>query len=532
MKEESFELRVGNESDIKLVIIPSSDGTKINIELLKQYLENNNIFNYDIDILQEYIQNIGEEEIIIELDSILSQSNVDESFDIRISEDNLKCSIIFYSPQGNGKKINIENIIQELRNEKIKYGLDAVFLQNLITDKEYNKEYIIAEGIPCIDGIQGSIKYYFKTAVTSKPQKKDDGSVDYHKLSLIQSVKKNDLLAELTQTIQGKTGKDVYGNVIKPKKVNNVVLKRGKNVILSDDKLKVYAEIDGHVELQDGKINVKNEYFVHSDVDSSTGDVEFEGSIKIKGNVRTGYSIVATGDVEIDGVVEGACIRSEGHVILKRGMQGRGKGKINTKGDVIAKFIENASVKADGNIKCDAILHSTVLARKDVEVIGKKGLIVGGDVRTGTKIHVNQLGSNMETITNISVGINPLLSNEFEEIKSNQEKYRDDLEQIEKNLNILKEKQKNGLLDERKKGILQKLTREKINIQIKNKSNEKRFEEIREQLLNGVKGNVKVDSKVYPGVKITIGDVSRYVREEINCCCFRNDNEEIKISNT
>ncbi len=75
----------------------------------------------------------------------------------------------------------------------------------------------------------------------------------------------------------------------------------------------------------------------------------------------------------MDGVVEGASLKAGGQIVLKRGIQGMGRGILEAKGNIITKFIENATVKSDGYVSTEAILHSNVAAKGDVTATGRKG---------------------------------------------------------------------------------------------------------------------------------------------------------------
>ena len=78
---------------------------------------------------------------------------------------------------------------------------------------------------------------------------------------------------------------------------------------------------------------VSNQYEVPADVGASTGDIDYDGSVVVKGNVLTGYTIKATGDIIVNGVVEGAKLVTAGKIVLKRGIQGKGQASLEAGGD-------------------------------------------------------------------------------------------------------------------------------------------------------------------------------------------------------
>lgn len=61
-------------------------------------------------------------------------------------------------------------------------------------------------------------------------------------------------------------------------------------------------------------------------------------------------------------MIEGACIEAGGNIIIARGMNGMAKGILKAGGNIVAKFLENATVSAGGYVNTESILHSNVTA--------------------------------------------------------------------------------------------------------------------------------------------------------------------------
>ena len=64
----------------------------------------------------------------------------------------------------------------------------------------------------------------------------------------------------------------------------------------------------------------------------------------------------------MDGIVEGAELVAGGQIILKRGIQGTGRGKMKAGTNIVSKFIESATAEAGGFIQTESIMHSNVTA--------------------------------------------------------------------------------------------------------------------------------------------------------------------------
>ena len=84
---------------------------------------------------------------------------------------------------------------------------------------------------------------------------------------------------------------------------------------MSEDGTKLISQVSGHVQLEGDKVFVSN-CLELVDVDASTGDIDYDGSVVIKGNVLAGFSVKAAGDISVSGIVEGATLISGGNITL------------------------------------------------------------------------------------------------------------------------------------------------------------------------------------------------------------------------
>jgi hypothetical protein len=328
----------------------------------------------------------------------------------------------------------------------------------------------------------------------------------------------------------GTPGVDVSGGVIKPKKVENKILKHGKNIHLSEDKLEMYSDISGNVTLVDDTVFVSNQYEVPADVGASTGDIDYDGSVLVKGNVLTGYSIKATGDIIVNGVVEGAKLVSDGKIVLKRGIQGMGKAELEAKGDVITNFIESATVNSDGKIMTDAIMHSQIVAKGDIEVKGKRGLIAGGSVRTKTKIEARTIGSTMGTVTELEVGIDPKITERYHAIEKEMEGLANEKDNLMQNLKILKKRlDTKGQLDEEKMKSLKNTSERIKEIDKQMEQNSEEYDMLGEELEKTSDGKIIAQNIVYPGVTMTISSITNHIKTETHHSAFVRDGADIRV---
>lgn len=452
--------------------------------------------------------------------------------DYDIAKDGMSVKAVFYPPVSGMPEIDSGEVLSDLSVKKINYGIDAELINDIIDNKRYFQEFVIVKGKDPVDGKDAVLTYNFNQNLSAKPKMREDGTVDFHQLDNINRVNGGDVVATITPEDPGESGFNIYGTEVKPKRVHKKVFKYGKNLKVSEDGLSLVSLVTGHISLQGDKICVSDEYVVEADVDNSTGDVNFAGNVHVKGNVRAGFSVMAEGDIIIDGVVEGAQIKAGGSIILQRGIQGMQKGTLRAGGDITANFIESATVHARGNIETDAILHSTVTAGGNIEIHGKNGYLIGGNVSAGNMITAKVIGSDMGTTTNVTVGNDPELMEKISDLKKQMTKYSNDKEQLTRILDMLRKKQQiEGKLDKDKAELMQKTMKNVILLDSTIKQMQRDYADSVSQVHDVDDARIKVTGSIFPGVRLTIGEAVLYVRNKDNFCQYYKEGADIKSLN-
>lgn len=513
-----------------LTLYPPVDGGRnLIIDEVEAYLDKVILGGYEKVMVREELKKplLAVRDVLIKNEQI---PPVNETVIVYISGERLVAKGRFYPPSEGGKLLDKEDIVSEMIRAGIKYGVAEASITGFLENRQYSEYYVLAEATKQVEGSDAAITYFFNTDLTQKPRVNEDGSVDFHHLDMISTVSAGDLLAELKPAVQGKPGIDVCGGLLRPVKVKQKILRVGKNIKLSEDGLKAYSEVNGHATLEGEQVFVSNMYEVPANVDTSTGDIEYEGNVLVHGNVLAGFSITAKGDIVVEGVVEGANLRAGGHIILKRGIQGMDRGVLWANGNVISRFIESATVEAGGYVSADAIMHSNVSAKGDITVDGKKGFITGGIIRSGSMVSAKTIGSSMGTSTSIEVGIEPAIITEYHELGKEQENIKDEQE---KNLQILLALAKRIKLGEKlppdkllqfKKANEAKDRMEKYEAEIV-----ARMKVLKESIDNYEGGVVKVSSVAHPGVKLTISNAVYYVKNEVSYARFVKSEGDVKV---
>lgn len=517
------------EDGVFIKIFPARNGgSSLDFEELTNYLNTKKI-TYDLNSLHAQAL-LAREPVLIKLcDGKTYPEN--EKLLVKVSADKMAVIGRFIAPSTGGKPMDRNEVLSDLSFHNIKYGIDEKVIDSFFANREYCTDFILAKGKEVRHGEDAKITYHFQTERNSKPRQNEDGSVDFHDLDMISKVNKGDVLATLKREDPGDPGMNVYGEILKPRQVKHLILRHGKNITVSEDGLTMTTDVSGHVVLENDQVFVSDTYEVPANVDNSTGDIEYDGNVEVKGNVITGFVVKATGDVVVNGVVEGAHIEAGGQIILKRGIQGMEKGFLQAGSNIVSKFIESASVHAGGYVTADAIMHSEVVARGEVLVEGKKGFVTGGHIRSGSNIAVKTAGSNMGTKTVLEVGIDPEKVDEYyslEKLIGDKEKEKTQGMQL---IALYKKK-----LDKGETLAPDKLLQYKMAVanakKIQTEIDEAiaKHEELKAEMDSFNNGNIVVRGTAYTGVKISISSAVYYVKNDLEYAKFVKDGADVRIT--
>ena len=517
---------IAKEDGAYLHIYPvTGQGEQLQYAEVADYLSSKGI-NCDSIILNAAVTSASENEIRVCFEKVLPEN---EMMKCQILDGGMQATVRFYPPSPGAAKMNKEDIIKELKFRKIIYGIQEDVIDRLVSGKEYCKDYVIAKGTPMIEGVEGKVEYYFDTTLDHKPTQLEDGSVDFFHLNTFCKCTKGQVLAKLIPEKLGKAGRNVLGEAIKPKDIKRVNLSAGQNVTLSEDKTILTSNVNGHVELSGGKVSVSCILPVVN-VDVATGNIEYDGNVQIQGNVVTGFSVKASGDVEVQGVVEGAEVIAGGNIIVGRGINGMGRGRVEARGDVIARYIENANVRAGGCVQSGSVLHSNVSANAEVVVQGKRGFIAGGVVRSGSLVEAKILGSQMVADTLVEVGTDPSLKERYEFLKKRLEETKKSIASTEPVILAVGKRIGRGEKlppDQLKKMKLLSQNLLKQKDQIRNDTIE--LTELDILFEKETEATVKVTGVAYPGTRIVIADVSLGLKKEYQYCRFKKQGADITM---
>ncbi|MFM7053078.1 MAG: DUF342 domain-containing protein [Planctomycetota bacterium] len=205
---------------------------------------------------------------------------------------------------------------------------------------------------------------------------------------------------------EGSDGRDVCGR--------NIAARRGRKLALQPDGT-VQVEADGTIRaLKDGvlslarlRIAIVDSLEVAGAVDFSTGNIDFVGSVKVADGVRDNFTLRATGDVTVRGLVEAADLVIGGDCTCERGVAARNSGHLLVDGSLEAAYLNGVRGRVRGSVRLDReIVGCELLVGGDLSVA--RGAIVGGALVVGGALKAASIGTEGGAKTTVRIGGMPL----------------------------------------------------------------------------------------------------------------------------
>ncbi len=520
-----FQMVITKEGTGIRVYKPTGDGVPLDVNIVRDYLDDRKI-EYDVVKINEAVTNADNETVVIFTQAQLMPER--EGIKFEMSKDHMNVTALFYPPTEGAQLLTEDEVLSSIAYRKIVYGIQTDCIHEFFEHRQYCTEVPIAVGKKVKQGQNARVELHFNANLRPKPTLKEDGSVDYFHLNLINSVKEGDLLATLHPEVPGVPGVNVYGENIKPAAVKSAYIKAGKNTILSEDKMTLTSAKSGHVTIKDGKITV-SDVMVVQNVDVATGNIDYEGSVEVKEMVASNFSVKAGGNIIVKGIVEGATLEAGADIVLECGA--KAGGDIKAGGNIITKFIENATVSAKGGITSECILHSTVTSGTEVNVTGRRGFIAGGKVCAADKVQAKVLGSEMGTNTIIEVGSDPQVKIRLKELQKSMADAQKNMETIKPTIEGFSKMLKAGAkFTPDQVANVQKLVAMNKALSEQLQSNSQEYNELMEKLAEQKEAEVIVEGITYPGTTVSIGELSMIVKKPVQHSRFVVKEGDVRLA--
>jgi uncharacterized protein (DUF342 family) len=312
-------------------------------------------------------------------------------------------------------------------------------------------EDVVAIGLPPKNGHGSKLKPLVQNALDRilRPQGAGNSRVDMRNLGDVICVKVGTELLRRLPPSNGRAGYTVTGVELPAKAGKWQKFRPGDGTVVSDnDENLLIADITGMPKFKDQKMWV-DDTFISKGVNVGSGNINYDGAVLVNGDVTEKMSIVATGDVTINGFVESASITSDGDIIITEGAMGKVNDSsteystiLRAKGSIHVQHGQGLDIKCQGNVTIGRQLaYSRIDCRGEVTVgpvDNPNGNLFACTIKSQNKISAGTLGavSGSNLAIDFSDGFNSLLERKdtldelVRQIKQNYNRHKDRMDII------------------------------------------------------------------------------------------------------
>ena len=439
---------------------------------------------------------------------------------VSVTEDDLKAYMTLYVSDDDLTSENRDKLVKEifeaLNKEGIVYGIKTDILSGPLRSRV---EYLIAEGTPPVNGEDSKIKLY--KISPPKPQIIDSGKVNHYELNLINQVKQGDWLGERIEATPGIPGKNVRGLKIPaiPGQAFPLLYDRASvQEAYANGVTTLFSKKDGAVYYKGDTIGVYDYLEIKGNIDFSTGNIDFDGYLSVKGTVEDNFTVTANKDIEIlgeYGVGAAENISSSGgNIYIKGGIAGKGKTIVRCKKNLYVKYLSDITVECEGTVYVGFYCMNANIRAKQVIVESPRGRIIGGNIDAEICVDAAEIGNRAETRTLITVR-----GFDRNDMRTKQETITNTIQELKTALTKIKQQIKvysySGKLTDKQKNHFEQLKEQYSNIRDSIKEYETICREIISYLKVPGEGAVIARKCIYPRVRVEIkGAVEEILSEK------------------
>lgn len=437
-----------------------------------------------------------------------------------IARDKMTASVFIYETMDFIQK-NKELLKQQILDALAEKGIVEGILDFDLSMIEPRKAFLIAQGTSPVAGTEAQITYLPKPE--RKPVIQEDGKADYYAMNFISEISEGSWLGEKIPATMGKLGKNVLGEIIPAAPGRDFPIRYDKKSayeVEEDGKTVIRSKIAGVLDDVKGMIGVNRHLPIYGDVGIETGNLEFKGSLSIRGTITAGYTVIATGDISIEGAegVSGAkLIKSiEGDVYIRGGIFGLGSTRVEAGGNIFVKHVNEANLVATDSIHIGFYSLGSQLEAHSIFVDERKGKIIGGRAVAKSAIVTAISGNRLERRTDLIIeSVNKQDSYLNMQVKAGQLKqlqaeitsYE---EKITSLLPVVKQMNTQQIVAfEETKQALSKLKEEAVTV-------DREIKVTMDELRHAGKEEITVTKEAYPGTYIQIGKKSSILSKMTN----------------
>lgn len=466
----------------------------------------------------------------------------DKNFTITISEDKM---FAYLKANSKDQKLDAREVLDQMEKDGISFGIrKSIFTSFKTLNDALNVTPIleIARGVGPKKGSPAELIFSFdKDRVPGKPFIDSNGRAHYRKLNYVENIDVGSLLVEKKMARKGFDGRNVLNELLSAEYGEDLLVEHSDNVIpkkISEKNcVRYYSLVPGMPTYNDEKLNVETSINIDRDIDFSVGNINFNGSLLVAGNVKRGFLVECIGNIEIGGNVDFSSVIAGQNLKILNGVVTGKKKSVIAGNNASIKFSENSNVTIGNDLFVDNwILHSFVDCKGKVVLSEEKGMIVGGKIKSGISVEANEIGSEANVETEIVINYNDEyyknndLIDYYNALVRKIYLFKDE---IKKSYEMIEKVKNSENMDFTQKATLIEKISEKIydkrELLVKEEEEEVSFKQFLIENNYVLSPQVLVRHKIYPGVKLFFNDTVFIIRKEYERVKFYLDDSIIKM---
>ncbi|MCC5831383.1 MAG: DUF342 domain-containing protein [Phycisphaeraceae bacterium] len=335
-----------------------------------------------------------------------------------ISPDRCEARLVF-APGRAGAMVTVDDCIAALEHQNVR--IDETVQGSVESavhsdhDAQEGRSLVVATGQAPEHGEDARIEWLVDREEPEEEGTADaNGGICHYSKSAFILVRVDDVVARMHPPTEGVDGVDVCGEAIAARHGKPLELELDENLAW-DAEGQLIAKSQGVLKRDHGRVAISPRIEVAEYVDFSTGHIDFNGDVVIKKGVRDRFKVQASGNIEVDGMIEAAFLESGGDLISRGGFAGREQGHARVGRNLVARYLDNVEAVIGKNLLFEREIINCQLKVRG-EVTGPHGAIIGGRLLAGGAIQVAVIGSPAGVPTDLVLGSVPWLEPIYEEL--------------------------------------------------------------------------------------------------------------------
>lgn len=427
---------------------------------------------------------------------------------VDVPQDEMTAWITINAPRKGAAPPTEQDVLRELNRHGVVYGIDHAAIESVLARGAYGTPSPVAQGAEPVHAKGREIEYHFMVERGKPYLVMAFDRINLKELNFIDNKEEGDLLARLLPRVSGRDGYTVTGRKLPAESgEQDQTIPAGRNTRFNDDRSELYAAEKGNARFMSGDIIVEPVVTVNN-VDYETGNIHFDGSVVVEGAVADGFTIRASGDIQVGKRVGKAELEAGGNMLLKGGMNGNGRGVARCGGNFFSRYVESAHVECAGNAFVEeAILRSSLTVTGHCVLNGHRAECIASALVVGGSFWCKKLGNHLEAHTHVALGVEPTLVWEYRRSKQQLEEKQDLLNSTEQQLSQIETAMKDGKQDSRLSQAQAQLRSRAAELTQELKQLRHRMPELREELQATRRTMVVVEETMFTGAVISFGEL-------------------------